>query len=365
MRLVFFRMWWKRRQRWDVADYVYLFSALIFVVGLLLGIWFLYDFFRRPSGRLSESIKDTSYEKIVEQCLMRRKLDGVCVQSEAEQDPRTVGVMVENSYEAWPLSGITEASVVYEAPVESSIPRFLLLFPDTATVDRVGPVRSSRPYFLDWLSEYGDPVYLHVGGSDEALGRIEEEHIFSINEMARGWYFWRDEDRQAPHNTYTSSKLWTSALERYVEQFPATSIEPWEFVDMSACEESCVTTTTVSFSPLPLYTVFWKYDANTNRWARHQGKEGYADEPPLFADTIIVLRVHASVLDEIGRKHIDTIGTGDVVIFQAGRVVQGIWSKDSVKGRTLFSDADGNPLSIHPGKIWIEVVPQGGSVTWE
>ncbi len=98
---------------------------------------------------------------------------------------RPLGVMIENSKVSRPQSGISAADVVYEALAEGGIPRFLAVYYCQST-EYVGPVRSARTYFLDWISEYGSsPLYAHVGGANtpgpaNALGQILE---YEINEL--------------------------------------------------------------------------------------------------------------------------------------------------------------------------------------
>src|SRR5690606_23920743 len=134
---------------------------------------------------------------------------------ERSRSPRTVGIMIENHYDARPLSGLADASVVYEAPVEGNYTRFLAVFPEDAEVQKIGPVRSARTYYLDWVSEYPDMLYMHVGGSPDALEKIKTHGIFDFNEFYRGWYYWRDSGRYAPHNVYTSSALFQKAMDEY------------------------------------------------------------------------------------------------------------------------------------------------------
>ena len=117
---------------------------------------------------------------------------------------RPLGIMIENSKAARPQSGIGQADVVYEAVAEGGITRFMAVYycQDSETV---GPVRSARTYFLDWISEYGSsPLYAHVGGANtsgpaDALGQIEQYGwggFNDLNQFSIGFpAFWRDYER--------------------------------------------------------------------------------------------------------------------------------------------------------------------------
>jgi hypothetical protein len=281
--------------------------------------------------------------------------------------PRVVGVIVENNFEAWPLSGISRASVVYEAPVEGHIPRFFALYPIDADVPEVGPVRSARPYFIDWAGEYPGLMYLHVGGSPEALSEIERQKLFDVNGITRGWYFWRDEEeRKAPHNTYTSSRLWVKAAEAYGSAFATTSLDQWVFQEMSEPCAECVTAVTISFSPGG-YSVTWRYNTETGKYERYQQSNTDADRDTdgniIAADTIIIQQVNATVLDAVGRLRVDTIGEGDATIVRGGVWTYASWKKPSRNARTVWIDKEtGAPVALKPGVIWIEVIDQNGSL---
>ena len=136
---------------------------------------------------------------------------------------RPLGIMIENHEESRPQSGLSFADVVYEAVAEGGITRFLGIFycQDSGIV---GPVRSARTYFLDWVSEYGEnPLYVHVGGANtpgpaNALGQIEDygwNQYNDLNQFSIGFpTFRRDESRlgrevATEHTMYsTTSKLW-------------------------------------------------------------------------------------------------------------------------------------------------------------
>lgn len=290
-------------------------------------------------------------------CKHRRVLDGVCVEDEDDINPKLVAVMIENHFESWPPSSLANARVVYEAPVEGNISRFLVLYTEDQKINKAGPIRSARPYYLDWLAEYGSPIYLHVGGSNAALARIQTDGVNDLSEMSRGWYFWRDNNRFAPHNAYSSSDLWQDALETYEEHYTNETYDGWLFDDVDACETDCISEIEVVFSGLT-YTAGWDYNTTTESYFRSQARDPHfdSDRSQIVADTVIVQFVDTTVLDGVGRLGMDTIGAGDSIVFQKGHAISGEWKKERVTDRTRFFAENGDEVVLNAGKIWIEVI---------
>ncbi len=360
--------WRKEVFNFDDTKYIYVLAGAVFLAGILLIVWFAFQvLFSSKSADLPNDNLAPDNKKVEEKkCDYRRKLDGVCVDSAGQTDPKLVMVMIENNAEAWPLSGLADARVVYEAPVEGNIPRFMAIYIADTEAEQAGPVRSARPYYLDWASEYGNAMYMHVGGSPDALDLLEAYDLFDVNEFTKGWYFWRDEKRSAPHNAYTSDELWNKAYDDYGEYEKQEDYDGWTFAEMEACENGCVEEIEISFSSWRSYSAVWKYNTTTQEYVRFQGAEQDfdIDGAAITADTVVVQRVRAKVVDDIGRKQIDTIGSDDAVIFRDGRAIEGQWFKESRKDRTQWYDANGEIISLRAGKIWIEVLPDNIELKW-
>lgn len=356
--------------------YLYFLSAVVSIAALGLMAWFGFSYASRIHPVDEDNFSDVTSNDEKKDCKFTRGIDGACVNLLSEENPKLVGVMVENHLDARPQSGISKASVVYEAPVEANYSRFLLIYPLGDEVAKVGPVRSARSYYLDWVSEFDDIMYMHVGGSPEALNLIDEYGLFDLNEFYHGWYYWRSEDRYAPHNVYTSNKLWEKAWEddkldiiqdsnniiQSVDDIMQT--DGWKFENnQESCLENCVDEITISFLP-PVYEAVWKYSTSTQQYERFQLGKPHVDQDgsTMYADTIAVQYVETQVLDTYGRLAMDTIGEGKTSVFRNGFEIQGIWKKSSRTDKTRFFDESGNEIFFKPGKIWIEVVNQRGEV---
>ena len=81
-----------------------------------------------------------------------------------------VAVMLNNHIDAYPQSSISFADIVYEVPVEGSITRYLAVFQDYADLEKIGSIRSTRRYYLDFALDQS-AVLVHFG-DDESIQPI-------------------------------------------------------------------------------------------------------------------------------------------------------------------------------------------------
>lgn len=293
---------------------------------------------------------------------VRNPLTGTKLEAPLAELPQVTAVMVENSADAWPLVGLDQAFLVIEAPVEGMIPRFELFFAPDAVVPKIGPVRSARPYYIDWAAQFG-ALYAHVGGSPDALEKLKTANVTNFDQFFNGDYFWRDTTtRFAPHNVYTSMENLVDA-EINVKKMPVPSYTFWQFKDgMTSGQAHSLT---IDWTTGSTYDVAWNYDAVTNTYTRKQGGTANLLEhwAKVVADNVIVMESDMEVLDEKGRRWIRTLGTGQAMIAQDGQILTATWSKESETAPLRFLDEAGQEIKMNAGKTWIEVVPSLGQVT--
>lgn len=289
----------------------------------------------------------------------RHPLTGATLAAPLTDLPQVFGVMIENSSEAWPLTGLDEAFLVIEAPVEAAIPRFIAFFSEEATTEKIGPVRSARPYYLDWNDEF-DGVYAHVGGSPEALDLIRSFGTLDLNEFFQGEYFYRDNGRFAPHNAYTTMEDLAASLEEL--QPDAPTYESWLWKDGEASGQ--LKSLSIDWTSGDNYDMAWTYDAERNAYQRFQGGTRYllTGRTEVYADNVVVMASDIEVVDSTGRRHIRTTGSGDAIIAQDGRIIIGTWEKDTRTDRLRFFDDVGNEVQMNVGVTWVEVVASLGQV---
>lgn len=334
--------------------------ASAIILALAFGMWLGYRVLSRPPADVPVAIEPSVPT-------FRDPLTGLPLSAEPEGLPRVYAVMIDNSVDAWPPSGVDQAFLVIEAPVEASIPRLEAFFEAGTEVDKIGPVRSARPYFVDWADEF-DALYAHVGGSNDALELISSRGTFDLNEFSHGNSYWRSSDRSAPHNAYTSTELLAAAVLKAEERDRASDVlyGTWSFKDaaLSSSANDQSSAIEVRFNS-DLYAVDWTYDAQTGTYLRSQGGRESVTEGGvrLSASNVAVVVTDVEVLDAVGRREIRTTGTGTAWLLQDGVTREVTWKKPSVTERLAFYDEAGNEIEMNAGKTWIEVVPDESDVT--
>lgn len=283
---------------------------------------------------------------------------------------RTVtAVMVENSPAARPQSGLGDAGVVFEAVAEGGVTRFMALYQDTAP-NNVGPIRSARPYYIQWSMAF-DAGYAHVGGSPDGLNDIKAWHVRDLDQFANGGSYHRISSRDAPHNVYTS----IAALNQLEVNKGYVTSHYTGFVRKKKAAPNKTKPPTAKSINLtlsgPLYNAHYDYNATTNSYARSEGGAPQVDantNKQISSTVVIAMVVPYSLgaLDSSGAYYSNygVIGSGPVDIFQDGNVLAGTWTKKSSDSQITFTDANGQPIKLNPGKTWITAVSGADKISY-
>lgn len=285
-------------------------------------------------------------------------LTGLPVPPEYNQRQVT-GVMIENSPSARPQSGLNDAGVIFEAIAEGGITRFLTLFQD-AEPEYVGPVRSVRPYYVQWAMGF-DASVAHVGGSADGLALVRSAK--DLDQFANPGPYWRVSNRAAPHNMYTSI-LRLNELEAQ-KGFTKSTYTGFARKDKET-PAPAVTARGIDFNiSSPLYNAHYDYDPATNTYKRSIGGKPHMDEK---SGTQLAPKVVIGLVIPQGRNGVyttyGTIGSGTAYIFQDGVASEGTWSKADNKAQFVFKDAAGAVFNLNPGQTWISIVGGTDRVTY-
>jgi hypothetical protein len=281
---------------------------------------------------------------------------------------KPLAVVIENSPDARPQSGYPQADLVYETLAEGGITRTLAIFQSQGSSE-IGPVRSARFYFIDWLTEL-NAVFVHIGGNADALDEIISKKIPDINQFYYGNYFWRSASRYAPHNVYTTTDKIYDAL-KVAKISPITELAPLSFKKEAAVAERPATQAiTINFST-PLFVASYNYDQKANNYLRSVGGVPHKDKVTgnqLRVKNIVVQYETISPgISRAGEQKMDivTTGRGRALVFQDGKAINATWEKTSRNSRTKYLDSFGKEVQFNPGQTWFEVVPQNAAVTYK
>jgi len=290
-------------------------------------------------------------------------LTGLPVADASVNQKPVTGVMVENSLDARPQSGLGAAGVVFEAVAEGGVTRFLGLYQDSAP-DNVGPIRSARPYFVQWAMGF-QAAYAHVGGSDDALQDIKTWGVQDMNQFYNGSSYHRISSRAAPHNVYTAISTLNQLETRkgYASHYNG-------FPRGKAAPSAQPTATTLNFHLSgPLYDPSYVYNASTNSYNRSENGQPQTDAATgkqLSPQVVIAIVVPLArgALDSTGAYYSDyhVIGSGQAFIFQNGNVTPATWSKTGNSDQITFTDSGGQPVPLNPGQTWISAVSSASQV---
>lgn len=290
------------------------------------------------------------------------KMTGLQVDLAVNDRPVT-GIMIENSADSRPQSGLQEADVIFEAIAEGGITRFLTLYHDKTT-PYIGPVRSVRPYYIQWALGF-DAAIAHAGGSADALKAMKSWNVKDLDQFANGGSFQRVSNRYAPHNLYTSIAS-MNALESK-KGFGKSSFTSLERKAEEPAKTPEATSIDVAIGS-SFFNSHYDYDAGSNAYKRSQAGAPHTVVDQSGTATQLQPKVVIALVMVQGKNDIyttyGTIGSGKAFIFQDGKVTEGTWKKNSNTEQFTFTNLSNQPVKLNPGQTWLTAVGNASYVTY-
>jgi len=276
---------------------------------------------------------------------------------------RPVAVMIDNQGDkVLPQGGISQAQIVYEILVEYNITRFIAFFWDTLP-EMIGPVRSSRHYFLDYAMEY-DAVYTHAGGIPYAKSDIKNLKIQNIDYLVHGDAFWDlTNDPRNWQDSYTSKELLTKKISNLKYRTEPNKQFPFEYNNEFTVPESDQNAESISIKYISNSNVCgFIFDSETKLYARTRMGKPHIErntEKQVMAANIIIQDIPSPLIpgDKEGRRNLKNIGSGKGLYITGGKAIPIKWSKEARDMQTKYTTEDGKPLTLNKGQTWIEIVP--------
>lgn len=269
---------------------------------------------------------------------------------------RVVGIMFDNHPRARWQSGLKDAEIVYEFQVEAPYTRYLGLYLINDP-ESIGPIRSSRPYFVTKIYEY-DAIYVRVGGSEQAKSDIINLKIADIDGLSStNKVFWRNNNKRIPHNLYTSMEVIreTGEQRKYNMTGNYESLL-FEEEDRDIIGNSAVK---VEIDYKGGNTTNYYYDIDEKLYYRQKDGQDHLDESDnsqIVAKNIIIQEVATRTIDNEGRLDITLVGEGIGKYITNGVATDITWVKRDRKSKTYYLDKDGAEITLNPGVTWIQMV---------
>ena len=315
---------------------------------------------------------------------------------------RPIAVMIDNHSGAWPQANLDKAYLVYEIVVEGGETRLMALFKGQ-DLEKIGPVRSSRHYFLDYALE-NDAIYVHHGWSPQAQSDIPKLGVNNINGIAESSKdFWRVKDKYSPHNMFTSTASILKIAERkeyettsskesilnYVaEEFDLSDKYDMEKVEIETTEvleqaveetieeESTIETitkiaTNVTIPHSKLQTVRYEYNEETKtytRYARNKLQKDWETGEEITTKNIIITFCDNYTLtdrENKGRQGLKNIGTFDGYYITNGKSIPIKCTKTAREEQTVYKDLEGNEIVVNDGNTFINICPTNAEIVIE
>ena len=291
--------------------------------------------------------------------MLRSKLTGEWV-DKATVNNKPVAVMLENSSDAVPQSSIGSADIVFESIAEGGITRLCAVFENCTSLDKIGPVRSCRMYYLAFAKEF-ESTYVHYGYAASAEQYLAQEKFHSLDGMVYCG-FYRSTDRVAPHNAYTSWQgiMDSVAAKGYPTEYPDGYEQPIKFTENDnqqvTLEGDGVQTCKKLYPGYANNKPWFTYDESTGEYLRFQFGEKMIDAETgnqLSYKNVIIK--YAFIEGWFGQTPNFTLyGEGYGLYVTNGKAEVIKWKKSEfMTGQTHYYYSDGTEVQFNQGKTWI------------
>jgi len=283
---------------------------------------------------------------------------------------RPIAIVLSNEAASLPMNGVSQADIIYEYLVEGGITRMLAVFQDFTDVPMVGSIRSARHYTVE-IAESHDALFVHAGGSPQAIAEIRSRGITNFDEVygTRRGIFFRNRTRISGRRLENLHSLVTTN-ERIAEWLPqyevrtehnANYVQGFIFTDdATPTGGSAAAKATIRFSAAKASA--FTYDEASGAYHLHQFGMDFIDannnEQVSFAN-IIVKKTSVTGIpgDSAGRRNLVTVGSGEGYFIHGGRYIEITWSRADKESPFVYTHLDGTLLELGRGSTFIGIIP--------
>ncbi len=316
-------------------------------------------------------------ERVVVDGKMQSYLTGEW-KDEAVVKRRNMAVMIPNNKQALPQYGLSMASIIYEAPVEGRITRLMGIFEDYDDLEYIGPVRSSRDYYVYEAMAY-DSIYVNWGLAIPFVGPIiNTDRIDNVSQAVEGIDVPASEafDRisRPGYATEFTGYLFIDGYEDAVERlgyeteyredrfaqaftFAADGYEA-EYTDYPSATKIYPGGTDTNSGGYGNANPCFTYNEEDGLYYRSQYGAPQVDEmngEQLAVTNVIFKICHGEVREPSDKDYLafEVHGGDEAYVFTNGKVIHGTWKRNSDYEPNIFYDDNGNEIVLNQGKTWI------------
>lgn len=341
----------KKKRKMKKKDKIIIFICILII--LVCCFLLLYYYLPKPTKTPSK-VKEEKKLTIVDQ----------------DSNERPIAIMYDNNVGYDSHAGLQDSYLNYEVIVEGGLTRIMALFKDK-DVKLIGPVRSSRHYFLDYSLE-SDAIYCHYGWSEFAKNDISKLGVDNINGLTNEDAYYRDNSISRPHNVFTTSERLYKQAEN--SNYSITT-KDWKLLNYSVDnisldvvfkedteEENKVyrVANNIVLKYSNYQTTSYQYDSENKYYLRSMDGNPHVDKitkAQLHYKNIIIEKVKNSTLDDYGRQDLETVGSGEGYYITNGYAVPITWKKDTRNDKTVYKYENGEEIKVNDGNTFIQIVP--------
>jgi hypothetical protein len=284
--------------------------------------------------------------------IVRAPLTGAQAPDESVLGRPALVVKIDNHPKSRPQWGLNQADIVFEENVEQ-LTRFAAVYHSQGS-DPVGPIRSGRLQDINLLASFNGPLFAWSGGNAQVSAAIRKSTMVDLSHSSanEAGGFRRESSRVAPHNLVAeTSKLWTLA--------PADAIPPLPQFEYRADGETVPTDSkpagAVKIS-MDGVDIMWEWSPENLTFVRSQDDKPHVDmqDVRINAPNVVVVSV---VYTKSGSSPVaKSVGSGEVWVYTAGKLIQGSWERLDPLKPFVFKDTKGAVIKLTPGRTWVEVI---------
>ncbi|MEG1781856.1 MAG: DUF3048 domain-containing protein [Oscillospiraceae bacterium] len=291
-------------------------------------------------------------------------LTGLPFASGMSDNSRPVAVMINNAKAALPQSGLTNADIIYEMVTEGGVTRLMALYSDINNVGKVGPVRSARDQFIEFMLPL-NAVYVHIGTSTSAKDMLNFYSYQDIDGIYLGSVAFefdseRNKTKGAEHCWFTNSDLIKAGVNQTGIKTQSNFYPAFEFVPASekprVIEGKAANTISFNFSDYADVSI--TYDTATNKYMKYAFGAPQIDQDTnlqLSFDNVVILLTDIGVQPN-GVLADVALEKGKGYYFNGGKYEAITWEKGEPNQPLILKNSKKDLLKVNPGKSYVAVL---------